>query len=469
MTTHVILLLLFLVVTNLVASDSYSIIKTLPGFPGNLPFKLETGYIGVGDLDNEQLFYYFIESERSSEDDPLLLWLTGGPGCSGFSGLVYEIGPLSFDYKNSRENLPIFVLNPYSWTKVANIIFLDAPVGTGFSYAKSWQGYNMTDTLSAALTYSFLRKWLMAHPKFLKNQLYLAGDSYSGKIVPMIVQEISEGLDAGIEPILNLKGYVLGNPVTDENKDINSRIQFSYLKALITHEIYESAKMNCKGEYINVDPSNGLCKADLQNVTTCTQNLYLGNILEPDCSIDASPKPKLLNWHRSIFMEQDFSDSLLSPTRPPTPWCRVYNYYYSYEWANDKTVQRVLGVREGTIKDWARCNKSLSYIKDIPSSLNYHRNLIKRGYRVLIYSGDLDLAIPYVGTETWIKSLNLTIDSGWQPWSVEGQVAGYWMRYIESIYSLTYATVKGGGHTAPEYKPKECLAMIRRWLALYPM
>ncbi|KAJ0091818.1 hypothetical protein Patl1_24692 [Pistacia atlantica] len=255
----------------------------------------------------------------------------------------------------------------------------------------------MTDTLSAALTYSFLRKWLMAHPKFLKNQLYLAGDSYSGKIVPMIVQEISEGLDAGIEPILNLKGYVLGNPVTDENKDINSRIQFSYLKALITHEIYESAKMNCKGEYINVDPSNGLCKADLQNVTTCTQNLYLGNILEPDCSIDASPKPKLLNWHRSIFMEQDFSDSLLSPTRPPTP------------------------------------------------------------------CGDLDLAIPYVGTETWIKSLNLTIDSGWQPWSVEGQVAGYWMRYIESIYSLTYAT--GGGHTAPEYKPKECLAMISRFVA----
>ncbi|KAJ0105706.1 hypothetical protein Patl1_19600 [Pistacia atlantica] len=243
-------------------------------------------------------------------------------------------------------------------------------------------------------------QWLMAHPKFLKNQLYLAGDSYSGKIVPMIAQEISEGLDAGIEPILNLKGYMLGNPVTDENKDINSRIQFSYLKALITHEIYESAKINCKGDYMNVDPSNGLCKADLQNVTTCTQNLYLANILEPDCSIYASPKPKLLNWHRSIFMEQDFSHFLLSPTRPPTPWCR------------------------GTIKDWARCNRTLSYTKDISSSLNYHRNLIKRGYRVLIYSGDLDMAIPYVGTETWIKSLNLTTDSGWQPWSVEGQVAG---------------------------------------------
>ncbi|XP_031248001.1 serine carboxypeptidase-like 1 isoform X2 [Pistacia vera] len=464
---HIIILLL--VLTKVVAShSSISIVKTLPGFPGNLPFKLETGYIGVDDLDNEQLFYYFIESERSPEDDPLMLWLIGGPGCSALSALVYEIGPLSFNYKKSRD-FPTFVLNPYSWTKVANIIFLDAPVGSGFSYAKSWQGFNMTDTISAAQTYSFLRKWLSNHPKFLKNQLYIAGDSYSGKIVPMIVQEISDGIDARIEPIMNLKGYVLGNPVTDDNKDKNSRIQFAYLKALITHEIYESAKTYCKGEYTNVDPSNGLCKLYLQNVTECTENLDIANILEPGCSMYASPKPKLLTWDRSILMEQDFSDFLLSPAQPPTSWCRVYNYYYSYEWANDKTVQRALGVREGTIKDWARCNQSILYTEDVPSSLYYHRNLIKRGYRVLIYSGDLDMAVPYVGTETWIKSLNLTVESGWQPWSVEGQVAGYWMQYAEGIYSLTYATVKGGGHTAPEYKPKECLAMISRWLALYPL
>ncbi|KAK4798925.1 hypothetical protein SAY86_024290 [Trapa natans] len=72
--------------------QSPSIIKRLPGFSGDLPFYLETGYIGVGGLEKVQLFYYFIESERSPKDDALFLWLTGGPGCSAFSGLVYEIG-----------------------------------------------------------------------------------------------------------------------------------------------------------------------------------------------------------------------------------------------------------------------------------------------------------------------------------------------------------------------------------------
>ncbi|KAH9655568.1 hypothetical protein KPL70_022364 [Citrus sinensis] len=133
------------VVSSVVASRQ--IIRTLPGFDGDLAFKLETGYIGVGDNDDVQLFYYFIKSERSPEDDPLVLWLTGGPGCSGFSGLVFDIGPLSFDYENSKVNSPKFLLNPYSWTKVQDS---HTPILR--------QGYIMNDALSAAQNYYFLRK-----------------------------------------------------------------------------------------------------------------------------------------------------------------------------------------------------------------------------------------------------------------------------------------------------------------------
>ncbi|KAK4484969.1 hypothetical protein RD792_007575 [Penstemon davidsonii] len=150
-------------------------------------------YISVGENDEVQMFYYFVESERDPDTDPLLLWLTGGPGCSGFSGLVYEIGPLAFDLSSFDWSLPSLVLNPYSWTKVANIIFIDSPVGTGFSYANTAEGYVSSDTKAAKDNYLFLRKWLLNHPRFLKNQLYVAGDSYGGKIVPMVTLEIDQG------------------------------------------------------------------------------------------------------------------------------------------------------------------------------------------------------------------------------------------------------------------------------------
>ncbi|KAL6270654.1 hypothetical protein ACE6H2_027565 [Prunus campanulata] len=375
------LLLVTLLNVN-VASSSSNIIKTLPGFRGDLPFKLETGYVGVGDLDDVQLFYYFIESERSPKEDPLLLWLTGGPGCSSFSSLVYEIGPIMFNYANSSGNEPTLVLNPYSWTKVNNIIFLDQPVGAGFSYAKSWQGYETGDISSAAHTYEFLRKWLEDHSQFLKNPLYITGDSYSGITVPVIVQEVSNGNEVGHEPPLNLKGYVLGNPLTEPTYDFNSRIKFAHRMALISDTLYESTKTNCKGEYVQVDPSNAPCVENLQEVT------------------------------------------------------ENYNYLLSFIWANDKTVQNALHVREGTIKGWEKCNQSLSssYTGDVSSSIDYHRNLTKKNLRALVYSGDHDMLIPYVGTQEWIKSLNLSVDYQWRPW--------YTNAYTRKAYSLTFVTVK---------------------------
>ncbi|KAL4628337.1 hypothetical protein ACB092_05G230400 [Castanea dentata] len=351
--SRVLVIVIFLAIV-----ESQSIIETLPGYSGSLPFKLETGYIGVGDLDDVQLFYYFIESERSPRDDPLVLWLTGGPGCSAFSGLVYEIGPLSFDFDTSSRDSPTFKLNPFSWTKVANIIFVDAPVGTGFSYARSWEGYSITDTISAAQTYSFLRKWLLAHLAFHKNQLYIAGDSYSGILVPIIVQKISDGNEAGVKPAMNLQ---------------------------------------------------------------CTQKIYTGQILEPTCSL-TYPKPVGSKLDASVLGEDAIH--LLSLTRVPELWCRSYNYIFSYIWANNETVQRALHIREGTIREWVRCNASLSYTDDVFSTLEYHRNLIKKGYRILIYSGDHDMVIPHISTYAWIESLNLTIATNWEPWFVDGQIAG---------------------------------------------
>ncbi|KAL7206335.1 hypothetical protein ACSBR2_019113 [Camellia fascicularis] len=461
---HLILFFFLLSSVNVVSHSA--LVKTLPGFSGNLSFKLETGYVGVGESDEVQLFYYFIESERSPKDDPLMLWLTGGPGCSALSALLYEIGPFTFDYETSTWNKPTLKLNPYSWTKVVNIIFLDSPVGTGFSYAKTSAAYNTSDTLAAGQAYSFLRKWIVDHPEFLDNPLYIGGDSYSGLIVPNVVQEIYDGNEVGNEPPLNIEGYLLGNPFTHEINDLNSRVPFAHRVVYLSNSLYESTKAYCYGKYRDVDPDNVLCVEYLQQVQECVEKINMPQILEPLCGT-LSPKPHFLKWDRNALVEE-IPKNLSLPTIPG-PWCRNYNYIYSYVWANDETVRKALHVREGTKEEWQRCNKTLSMTNDVVNSVNFHKNLTTRRCRALVYSGDHDMVIPYMGTLEWINVLDLPIVYGWKPWFLHGEVSGFTERYTNNLYSLTFATVKGAGHTAPEYMPKDCFAMISRWFSNFPL
>ncbi|XP_047256641.1 serine carboxypeptidase-like 17 [Capsicum annuum] len=168
---------LFLLLVVAGHATAGSTVKFLRGFLGPLPFELETGYVGVGDSEDVQLSYYFIKSESNPESDPLMLWVTGGPGCSALSGLIYEIGPITFEPMEYNGSLPTMILNPYSWTKTASIIFLDLPVGTGFSYATTPTALQSSDLQASDHAHQFLHKWFVDHPEFLSNPLYVGGDS----------------------------------------------------------------------------------------------------------------------------------------------------------------------------------------------------------------------------------------------------------------------------------------------------
>ncbi|KAK7283240.1 hypothetical protein RIF29_12632 [Crotalaria pallida] len=461
--------ILFVIILVLQISSKFvtsgNIVQFLPGFQGQLPFTLETGYVGVGSEtekeEDAELFYYFIESENDPKEDPLLLWIPGGPYCSGFTGLVHEIGPLAFKKEEYNGSLPNLVLRPESWTKVSSIIFVDTPANTGFSYPKTEHAAQQSTTKLVHSTHQFLRK----HPEFLSNEVYIGGDSYAGIHIPVIVEEISNGNEDGVQPWINLQGYLLGNPLTlFVEPDVTKRrdrlfrnkyaISFNHGMGLISDELYTSLHKNCKGQYYSIDPANVICLRDIQSYQETLIGINAEHILEPNCELDADPIRR-----RSLT----FLNSRLS--LPPLS-CRTYEHFLSEFWANEDIVRKALHIRKGYSEKRKRCKFAKHFQHDIRSSFQYHVNLSRKGYHPLIYSGDHDMTVPFTETQAWIRSLNYSIVDDWRQWYSNGQVAGYTRTYSNQ---MTFATVKGGGHIAPEYKHAECFSKFSRWISNSPL
>ncbi|KAF9599233.1 hypothetical protein IFM89_036359 [Coptis chinensis] len=350
--------------------------------------------------------------------------------------------------------------------QVCSIIFLDAPVGTGFSYSSSLLGWNTSDTKSARQIYIFLRKWLADYPEFNSNPLYLGGDSYCGIPIPIIAKEIADGIEAQHKLLINLKGYILGNPMTDKYFDDNSNILFPHRMALITDELYELTKRSCNGEYVNVDPRNVECVKNLGTALEWILRVRRDQILEPNCISDPNNYNIVLPELNGIQGDRTSLGKELPALLFPESECRPFKYLSLVYWANDDSVRNALHIKKGSINTWVRCKfEKLPLERDVQSSLIYHQNLSARGYRALIYrliSLTCPLYAKGLRSLPWIKSLDYSIIVDWRPWFVSDQTAEFTRTYSNHI---TFATVKAGGHTAPEYKPEKCLAMLARWLS----
>jgi carboxypeptidase C (cathepsin A) len=103
-------------------------IKSLVGWPFALPSRQYSGYLNI--RQGKHLHYVFVESESNPETDPVVLWLNGGPGCSSMEGYLFENGPFHIKSNNHRK----LNYNDQTWSKIANVIYLEAPAGVGFRY-----------------------------------------------------------------------------------------------------------------------------------------------------------------------------------------------------------------------------------------------------------------------------------------------------------------------------------------------
>jgi hypothetical protein len=145
----------------------------------NVSFDIGESYAGLLPVDNtgKELFFWFVPSTNPAAHDEIVIWLNGGPGCSSLDGFFKENGPVTW---MSGTFLP--VRNQYSWTNLSNVVWIDQPVGTGFT-----QGIpNATSEVDVAN--QFLPFWKNFMNTFDLNhkKVYITGESYAGVIATLL-------------------------------------------------------------------------------------------------------------------------------------------------------------------------------------------------------------------------------------------------------------------------------------------
>lgn len=145
------------------AADYY--VHSLPGAPDPL-LKMYAGHIEVSPEHHGNLFFWFYKNRHIANRQRTVIWLNGGPGCSSMDGAMMEIGPYRVKEDGSLR------LNEGSWDEFANVLFVDNPVGTGFSYV---DGDSYVHELSdmANQMVAFLEKWFAIFPEYAHDDVSL--------------------------------------------------------------------------------------------------------------------------------------------------------------------------------------------------------------------------------------------------------------------------------------------------------
>ncbi|OQS05967.1 serine protease family S10 [Thraustotheca clavata] len=429
-------------------------IDDIPNYNDDKPinFNQYAGHM-VLPSTNQKMFYWFVESESNPELDPIVLWLNGGPGCSSLGGFFTELGPYVVESDLSVKR------NPYAWNRKANMIFLESPAGVGFSHPMlNATDYN--DVTTAARAHEFLRLFFEEYAEFKNRHFYITGESYAGQYIPYLVSKlIDEPLDG-----VNLVGMAIGNPVTDDTIDANAYMEYYYTHGMISIETFEEIQSVCKndvGKYAglyadtpclrdhNITCSNdceALVRDAIASVDTDNLNPYYiyGDVcLLQNNQVGALQYRKIAPAHRG-------------PYAPCTD-------KFTEKYLRLKQVQEAIHVY-GDFVNWTDCNEDIAqHYTRSKSALPIYPKVLATDIKTLIYSGDADSIVNFIGTERWIsrQGLRLNILEKWHSWfGPDNQLAGYTQKYD----GLTFTTVKGAGHMVPATRPLHALYMFECFL-----
>ena len=476
-------------------------------FNGLYKKDIYSGYLKT-DVEGNELFYVFTPSQSSPLNDPLFLWLNGGPGCSSLFGLLTEIGPVTAVPFENR-----FQLNEYSWNMNASILFIESPGGVGFSKLKD-PDFFFNDTITAKGLNTALQNFFGLFTEYQDNDFYITGESYAGTYIPHLVKQIKNIAKEDKNAInINLKGFIIGNPYTSEETDYeDSMVEFGFAHGIIEYNTFKSYLNHCPHlpqrerfieEYFEYDFNYRKNLKDelfpIKYVTRkCNQlrreigrqfegiNFYgiynkcppydyfekkYKNIYYKDSYLHSFKYNylKMIRQHNyENYLKKIKTDlkntnntylkSNLEPAVDFFPGCG--DDIFVDDFLNDNNTKRKLGVDENIYYyQCARLNyqwgESIDFYKENLEQLS------KEGFKAWLFSGTEDIAVATLGTLRWINYSNYTIEKKWKPWYVDGQVAGMEQKYTSG---LNIVTVKGCGHMVPEDNPKVAKKLLDKFI-----
>jgi serine carboxypeptidase-like clade 1 len=403
----------------------------------------------------QKFFHYvFVPSTGKPSSDPVVLWLNGGPGCSSLDGFFYEHGPYKFG--PGLENITL-VPNPYAWTQYASILYLESPVGVGYTYSNNDLDYFCNDASTAADNLAFLVAWFKKAPKYASLPFFVFGESYAGVYVPTLAAAIVKSNQQGSNPKINLVGTGSGNPVTNTQSEstLNAWVPFTYGHGLMSPNMHANIQSAC------TDPNSFSCSNAVNYANNGYNNINPYWVYGP-CFYGSSSKMTTKHLEH-FFPRDDPINRLAFFSAPQVPCIDSDN---AENWLNRPQAAAALHVPASI--QWSICSNTMTYSSSGASMLPNYHTLLQNNIRVLVYSGDADSVVPWTGTSKWVtQEMNLgTPNSDWVAWMYNdgdnGPQVGGW----KTTYSagLTYATVRGSGHMVAQFNPARSAHMFSRFI-----
>jgi len=449
-------------------------ITELPGLNDELDFNQFSGYLNLGDTQ-KQIHYWFAESEQTPESAPLVFWTNGGPGCSGLIGFLTEQGPFRPDINGD------LVLNDWRWNKIANMVFLEQPVGVGFSYSDNTDDYKIGDSQAAKDNLETVLQFLQRFPEYANAPLYITSESYGGHYMPTLADEIVKYNEQNGENKLNFKGFAVGNPYTDYYSGVGAEMETYWGKQLLPKPSWDKyvagGCLDVKNQF-----NSSVCSTYILDFMKKIGNLNPYALDYPVC-VSAQQV-----WTTNMFYDiiklkfDDFSDdddelinafSSIFATIPLKDEYEPCEDNYAQDYLNKADVKQALHVKSGI--EWEECSRTVKYEyldKMLPMEHYYNKllnSVSNKNLRILVYSGDDDSVCGTIGTQKWIWDLGYPVKQTemWKVWKIDGQTAGY-ITQFDTPFSkdsrLTFATVHFAGHEVPTYKPKEAFYLFKAFL-----